>query len=552
MKSVGYGEKSEMQDLNDILESCLGEMKQLEEDTAEFEKRIAEMEAGAEAEVKKATARVDRENQKLKSEHRQEYTALDHMKAEQTEKEREIDLLLAKRDSEAAKLADAEAETDQIERDIENSAQQIPDLRKQLAEKNKQNAALRKTLKSLEGTLQVTNGALVKKTADAEGLAKKVSGLKDRLGVIQGDGREAEQRHTFVVQRLKDILSGGPGDLDGEWQMLKDALREEHELELTTLTDEKTEKWRFELNKMDNEIAATDRRLNAAQARTHQVTQDLAAMEDHRDALLKELEALRLQLEEEARSEAYIPGSLDDLIKAYEELLVKKEAEAKRLRGANAQLEKAIQKLEEMLADLKEQVAEARLALAQEKVLYYKALENIENADGRKGAEAGEAEDALDKLKAAVKERVGTIKQLNEEITELRQLELDIAGLRAEIDKYSLLLDIVPDPKKKSSPARTASPSTQGNKRRRTETGTVAMVTPTVPAKKRAKAKKAPVVEEVEEEEEEEMEEDDDDEPMDLNDDGRITRSESRVYRAKKTPKGSKSTSKKAGKSKRG
>jgi len=185
-------------------------------------------------------------------------------------------------------------------------------------------------------------------------------------------------------------------------------------------------------------------------------------------------------------------------------------------------------------------------------VLYYKALENIENADGRKGAEAGEAEDALDKLKAAVKERVGTIKQLNEEITELRQLELDIAGLRAEIDKYSLLLDIVPDPKKKSSPARTASPSTQGNKRRRTETGTVAMVTPTVPAKKRAKAKKAPVVEEVEEEEEEEMEEDDDDEPMDLNDDGRITRSESRVYRAKKTPKGSKSTSKKAGKSKRG
>jgi len=474
------------------------------------------------------------------------------MKAEQTEKEREIDLLLAKRDSEAAKLADAEAETDQIERDIENSAQQIPDLRKQLAEKNKQNAALRKTLKSLEGTLQVTNGALVKKTADAEGLAKKVSGLKDRLGVIQGDGREAEQRHTFVVQRLKDILSGGPGDLDGEWQMLKDALREEHELELTTLTDEKTEKWRFELNKMDNEIAATDRRLNAAQARTHQVTQDLAAMEDHRDALLKELEALRLQLEEEARSEAYIPGSLDDLIKAYEELLVKKEAEAKRLRGANAQLEKAIQKLEEMLADLKEQVAEARLALAQEKVLYYKALENIENADGRKGAEAGEAEDALDKLKAAVKERVGTIKQLNEEITELRQLELDIAGLRAEIDKYSLLLDIVPDPKKKSSPARTASPSTQGNKRRRTETGTVAMVTPTVPAKKRAKAKKAPVVEEVEEEEEEEMEEDDDDEPMDLNDDGRITRSESRVYRAKKTPKGSKSTSKKAGKSKRG
>ena len=44
MKSVGYGEKSEMQDLNDILESCLGEMKQLEEDTAEFEKRIAEME----------------------------------------------------------------------------------------------------------------------------------------------------------------------------------------------------------------------------------------------------------------------------------------------------------------------------------------------------------------------------------------------------------------------------------------------------------------------------------------------------------------------------
>ena len=33
-------------------------------------------------------------------------------------------------------------------------------------------------------------------------------------------------------------------------------------------------------------------------------------------------------------------------------------------------------------------------------------------------------QDALDKLKAAVKERVGTIKQLNEEITELRQVHI--------------------------------------------------------------------------------------------------------------------------------
>lgn len=33
-----------MQGLNDILEGCLGEMQQLEAETAEFEKRIAEME----------------------------------------------------------------------------------------------------------------------------------------------------------------------------------------------------------------------------------------------------------------------------------------------------------------------------------------------------------------------------------------------------------------------------------------------------------------------------------------------------------------------------
>ena len=41
---MGYGEKHEMQGLNEILEGCLGEMQQLEAETAEFEKRIAEME----------------------------------------------------------------------------------------------------------------------------------------------------------------------------------------------------------------------------------------------------------------------------------------------------------------------------------------------------------------------------------------------------------------------------------------------------------------------------------------------------------------------------
>ena len=44
MKSVGYGEKGEMQELNSILESCLSEMHHLEETTKEFEKKIAEME----------------------------------------------------------------------------------------------------------------------------------------------------------------------------------------------------------------------------------------------------------------------------------------------------------------------------------------------------------------------------------------------------------------------------------------------------------------------------------------------------------------------------
>jgi len=64
---------------------------------------------------------------------------------------------------------------------------------------------------------------------------------------------------------------------------------------------------------------------------------------------------------------------------------------------------------------------------------------------------------------------------------------MDIAGLRAEIDKYSSLLDIIPDPKKKASPA-----EKQGNKRRRTETGSVAIVTtPAASGKKGRGAKKA-------------------------------------------------------------
>lgn len=141
-------------------------------------------------------------------------------------------------------------------------------------------------------------------------------------------------------------------------------------------------------------------------------------------------------------------------------------------------------------------------------------------------------------------DRKANIKELNDEIAELRQLELDIAGLRAEIDKYSQLLDKVPNPGQRGT-----SPTPKSHKRRRTDSGVVPG-TPATPAPpKRAKATKSSVKgtkaakntvkksaakrkKAVDEEEE------DDHDAMDLNDDGRITRSESRAYASthKKAP----------------
>jgi len=527
LKSVGYAEKSELQDLNKTLESCLGDMAQLEEETKEFEKRIQEMEASAEAQVKKATITLDRKNTKLKNEHRAQTVALDHLKADQADKEREIELLMAKRDSEAAKIADAEAEYEVLQREIAQIGQQIPDLRKELAAKRKSNAELRKSLKSLEGSLSAANADLTKKTADAEALGKKVDALKDRLEVITTDGQESEQRHKLVIQRLSDLLAGGPGDLEGEWQSLKEALREEHEQELETLTQEKTEKWKFELNKMDNKIGAAMDRVKDANDRIGAARNDLHAMIADRDGLLNDLAGLRLRLEEESQNEAYLPGSLDALIKMYEDMLAKKDAECKRMAAANTALEKSNAKLEDALEELKAKVAEARLALAQEKVLYYKALENISNCDDRMEAEENDLKEILDQLRLSIEGRAVLTKELNEEIAELRQLELDIAGLRAEINKYSDLLNYVPDPKK-STPKRDA-------KRRRTETTVTTTTTGASSATKKTKVTKtttktsttktsakktvAPAVEEEE------------GDAMDLNDDGRITRSEARVFK---------------------
>merc|ERR1712046_468745 len=69
-----------------------------------------------------------------------------------------------------------------------------------------------------------------------------------------------------------------------------------------------------------------------------------------------------------------------------------------------------------------------------------KAEENLKNAGVRKAAEEDEAADAAGRLSAMIDEKKGNIKDLNDSIAELKQLEMDVAGLRAEIDKYSKLL----------------------------------------------------------------------------------------------------------------
>ena len=112
--------------------------------------------------MKKATAALDRKNNKLKDDERRESVAVDHLKAhtiiffeavaqlltvvsfrsplqaDKQEKEREIEALLGKRDSESQKIAEAEAETESIEREIEATAALIPDLTAQLAAKKKE------------------------------------------------------------------------------------------------------------------------------------------------------------------------------------------------------------------------------------------------------------------------------------------------------------------------------------------------------------------------------------------------------------------------------
>ena len=42
-------------------------------------------------------------------------------------------------------------------------------------------------------------------------IGKKHQGLVDRLYTIETDGREAEQLHKLVIQRLTNILGDGPG-----------------------------------------------------------------------------------------------------------------------------------------------------------------------------------------------------------------------------------------------------------------------------------------------------------------------------------------------------
>merc|ERR1711871_832300 len=147
------------------------------------------------------------------------------------------------------------------------------------------------------------------------------------------------------------------------------------------------------------------------------------------------------------------------------------EADIKRVKSSISGLEKQLTKLETELAALKKKSAAARLALAWERVYLRKAEENSANADARQAAEKEDADDVAQRLNGMVKEKQANIKDLNDTITELKQLEMDVAGLRAEIDKYSTLLESVPDPGKGWTPGAVSRKqvSKQVSKRRRTE-----------------------------------------------------------------------------------
>merc|ERR1712195_90041 len=99
--SRGYGEKSELQDLNKILEDSLKEMQDLQESTAEFEKQIATMEEHAERQVKQRCMKIERHNQTLKTNYRTETNEKDRAQEEQEELERQLEVLEA---SKAANL----------------------------------------------------------------------------------------------------------------------------------------------------------------------------------------------------------------------------------------------------------------------------------------------------------------------------------------------------------------------------------------------------------------------------------------------------------------
>merc|ERR1712195_57675 len=446
--SRGYGEKSELQDLNKILEDPLKEMQDLQESTAEFEKQIAIMEEHAERQVKQRCMKIERHNQTLKTNYRTETNEKDRAQEEQEELERQLEVLEASKAANLQAMNEALQDTERLTIEIENNKLAFPDLRAELAARKKENAELKKTLKAAEDEFAVAKAEFDKRAAEAEAIGKKHQGLVDRLYTIETDGREAEQLHKLVIQRLTNILGDGPGDLDGEWQMLKDALKEEHELELQTLTEEKTLKWRFELNKLEHEIVAAGQRLDDEKNRKRQAEMDLGAMNQERDELLRELESLKRQMEEEAADEAYNPNVLDDLIRELEALVRKKEEDIKRMNQSISSLQKQMDKLETELASLKKRSAEARLALAWEQVFLQKALENITNAEARKVAEEEEAADTAEGFSGVLSEKKVAIKDLNDSIAELKQLEMDVAGLRAEIDKYSKLLELVPDPTK--------------------------------------------------------------------------------------------------------
>merc|ERR1712100_834026 len=93
------------------------------------------------------------------------------------------------------------------------------------------------------------------------------------------------------------------------------------------LIQEKIDKWRFELNKKENEVNAAQQRADDANRRRQQAEADLGATETDRDKLLEELERLRLELAAEAENVPYSAGDLDALIAQYEAMLAKRTAE---------------------------------------------------------------------------------------------------------------------------------------------------------------------------------------------------------------------------------